>query len=999
MKWIKWIFALMLTGVLLYLILGQFILPTDAPRNEKRCEEFVTDWIQVKKDGSREKVEIPGKCDVEKNEVAVIETKLPSEIKNDTYLCFRSGRQDMKLYVDNILREEYSTESTRLFGQNSAAAYIFLGLTPEDASKVLRVESQTNSAYSGIFYTIYQGTQMGIWYHFFNLYGTELIVAFLTMVLGIICIIASIALRVFYHRKVELEYLGWGIFMAAVWLITNSLFRQIIFTNISSVSDISFMVIMILPISFMIYMNAIQKRRYERIYTGLGGIVIVTFMFSAGMHMAKWKDFEQTFTYVAIVCFLCIITIVTLLIVDIFRGYIREYIFVALGVLGAICAAGVQIVMYFQKTAVFTGVVLALGLICLLVFSVINTIRDIMLMEGEKQKALSSSESKGRFLANMSHEIRTPINAVLGMDAIILRESREQHIREYALDIQNAGQSLLAIINDILDFSKIESGKMELLPVEYDFSSMIHDIVSMISMKAEVKELEVKLSLDEQLPSRLYGDDVRIRQILVNLLNNAVKYTEEGSVSFSISGKIQNDVVRLRFEVEDTGIGIREEDLVKLTKVFERIEENRNRSIEGTGLGMSIATNLLELMGSRLEVQSVYGEGTKFAFELEQKIMDEEPIGDLEERIRKQAMEYEYDVKFVAPEAKVLVVDDNGVNRRVFMNLLKETEVQIDEVGSGEECLELILEKQYDIIFLDHMMPGLDGVETLHRMKELEGNLCEGVPVIALTANAIAGAKEMYLEEGFDDYLSKPINPDKLEGMLLNYVSEEKIFYVDRKKDWTELKEVTAERFPTIEGIDWEYAMIYLKDADVLEQTVTDFYELMDGDANELETYFENIEDEEIRKQYRIKVHSMKSSSAMIGAVSLSGVARMLEYAARDGKIHIIQQVTPAFLGEWRSMKEKLFPFFGEKEETIKKVEVDYWMLQELLRMLQNAMEEMDVDTADEIVKQLKKYELPDKIQMEVDKISGAVMNLDGDQVNKQVEIISKQIQEMEDEK
>ena len=323
----------------------------------------------------------------------------------------------------------------------------------------------------------------------------------------------------------------------------------------------------------------------------------------------------------------------------------------------------VLIVMYFQRTSLFTGVTLALGLICLLVFSVINTVREILYMEREKQQALSASEAKGRFLANMSHEIRTPINAVLGMDAIILRESKESRIREYAMDIQNAGQSLLALINDILDISKIESGKMELVPVEYDFSSLVHDIVNMISMKAEAKELAVELEVEESLPSRLWGDDVRIHQVLINLLNNAVKYTEEGKVTLTIGGEVHENKVLLQFAVEDTGIGIREENLSKLFAEFERIEESRNRNVEGTGLGMSITTQLLGMMGSRLQVESEYGKGSRFYFELEQRIVDGEPVGNLEERIRKQAREYSHTVEFTAPDATVLLVDDNAVKQ------------------------------------------------------------------------------------------------------------------------------------------------------------------------------------------------------------------------------------------------------------------------------------------------------------------------------------------------
>lgn len=1007
MKYIKWIFAVMFVALLLYLVLGQVFLETDVPDNGYYCEEFNENWIQIKADGSRSPVTIPGKCQAERDEEITVETKLPETIDAKAVLCFRSAKQDMEIYVDGVLREEYSTKATRLFGKTSAVAYVFLELMPEDAGKTLTLVTRTDSSYSGIFYTVYYGSRMGIWHHFFELYGAELIVAFLTLVLGVVSIIGSIALRLCYHRKIELEYLGWGVTLAALWLITNSVFRQIIFPNISIINDVTFLVIMILPLPFMIYMNAIQKERYRKLYECMGVIVVLDFVICSMLHMMRWKDFADTIYCMAVVCVLCILAMGITILIDLWNGCIREYVLVALGILGAIGAAFVQIVMYFQRTSLFTGVTLALGLICLLVFSVINTVREILYMEREKQQALSASEAKGRFLANMSHEIRTPINAVLGMDAIILRESKESRIREYAMDIQNAGQSLLALINDILDISKIESGKMELVPVEYDFSSLVHDIVNMISMKAEAKELAVELEVEESLPSRLWGDDVRIRQVLINLLNNAVKYTEEGKVTLTIGGEVHENKVLLQFAVEDTGIGIREEDLSKLFAEFERIEESRNRNVEGTGLGMSITTQLLGMMGSRLQVESEYGKGSRFYFKLEQRIVDGEPVGNLEERIRKQAREYSHTVEFTAPDANVLLVDDNAVNRKVFVNLLRPTEVKIDEAASGGECLEMIQKKRYDLIFLDHMMPDMDGVETLEQIRGNREEYFQSVPVVVLTANAIAGAREMYLSQGFDSYLSKPINPDKLEKMLMEWLPDEKLHYEDRNQRKAEprtLENLEAE-FPVVEGVDWEYAMMHVKNAEMLRQTLADFYDMTDSEAETLEGFFRQLEvdsgKEEIGvdlRQYRIQVHGMKSSAAMIGALPLSGLARVLEYAARDEKEDVIRNVTLVFLEEWRGMKERLAGFAKnqEKRELSKEKKPDYWMVRELLDLLEEAVQEMDIDTADDIVKELNTYLFPERLVPMMRKLSTAVTNIDVHQVTEWAETIKLEIQKLE---
>ncbi len=743
-------------------------------------------------------------------------------------------------------------------------------------------------------------------------------------------------------------------------------------------------------------MNELQKQRYEKLYMVTTGIAALNFILCTTLHVTHIVDFTDTFILIAIVCGLTILSIGITVTLDIQKGSIREYGLVAVGILGACAAAGMQIVMYFQRSKVFNGVALALGLIFLLLLAIVNTIREILDLEGQKQQAISASEAKARFLAHMSHEIRTPINAVLGMDAMILRESRELPIKEYAFDIQNAGQSLLALVNDILDFSKIESGKMELLPEEYDFSSMIHDIFNMISMKAESKELKLKLHVDETLPSRLYGDDVRIRQVLVNLLNNAVKYTQKGSVSLSVSGERKEEKVVLHFAVEDTGIGIRQGDIVKLFVEFERIEERRNRNIEGTGLGMNIVVQLLKMMDSYLDVDSTYGKGSKFSFDLEQQIVDEEPIGDLEARIRRQTRAYSYEAALVAPEAKVLVVDDNAVNRKVFSQLLKETQIQIEEAGGGQECLELVASNYYDVIFLDHMMPDMDGVEVLQHMKNWEGDYpCKHTPVVVLTANAIVGAKEMYLSQGFDAFLSKPIIPDKLEKLLLHFIPEERIQSLNGESAGKKNADVdddegndipkerhSLEKFPIITGVDWEYGLVHLRDEELLWKTVRDCYYTMKTDADMVERLYPGVADAGICDQYRMKIHSMKSSAAMIGATYMSGVAQMLEYAARNGELDVIRQITPMFLKEWRELRGYLsFVVEEEEREQGEKKPVDDTKIRELLQLLLEALEDMDIDAADEIVKHLRRYDYPEKLQQWMEELAMAVENLDSEKV------------------
>lgn len=973
----------------MYFLLGELFLPANKLNQYSECSEYQGEWERIMPDGTRETVTMPGKCVAARNETVVVETILPENMEDGRYLCFRSAKQDMRFFVDGQFRREYSTKEERLFGRMSAAAYIFLEINEEDAGKTLRVELCTDSSYSGVFYTVYYGNPMGVWEYFFKQLGLELIVAFVTLMLSIIAIIGSMTLRLSYHKRIPLEYLGWGILVAAVWLITNSTFRQLIFPNISIVNDITFLMIMLLSLPYLLYMNEVQKGRYGWAYQILEGIIIVNCFVCSVLHITGICDFTDTISYISAFCIISIILLIVTILLDIRSGAIREYRFVAIGMLGVCVAAFVQIIFYFHKSNLFNGMILALGLIFLLIFSTISTIHEIMGMDREKQYALQASESKGRFLANMSHEIRTPIHAILGMDAMILRESRETQIKKYALDIQNAGQILLSLINDILDLSKIESGKLEILPVEYDLSSLIHDVMNMIKMRAKDKGLALNLSVDAKLPSRLWGDDVRIRQILGNLMSNAVKYTETGSVTLAVGAAIDGDMANLTFRVEDTGIGIREEDIKKLCQEFERIEEQRNRKIEGTGLGMNITTRLLERMGSKLQVESVYGKGSVFSFTLKQKIMSHEPVGDLEQRIKNQAAEYSYQVMFTAPDARLLVVDDNEMNRRVFTQLLKATQIQVDEASGGAECLELVRKKAYDLIFLDHMMPDLDGISVLHKMREWEDYPCQSTPVIALTANAVTGAREMYLNEGFQNFLSKPVNPEKMESMIMEFLPEEKVLSAEPGAvcSGEGVQEETEETvLPELEGIDWNYAKLYCRDITILKNTVNQFYRIMDAEAGRLGELFRLIEksegtDAEALGQFRIKVHSMKNSAAMIGAVPLFGVARILEYAARDGELGVLESITPVFLQEWGNMKEILTSVLEQGNTDEKKEKPDYGLTRELLRLLRNAIEDMDVDTADEIIMQLKRFAYPESIMGEVmDNLCLAVTNLDEEQ-------------------
>ncbi len=592
-------------------------------------------------------------------------------------------------------------------------------------------------------------------------------------------------------------------------------------------------------------------------------------------------------------------------------------------------------------------------------------IRESDELRQAKALAEEASRAKSDFLANMSHEIRTPINAVLGMNEMILRESSDNTITTYASSIKTAGNSLLGLINDILDFSKIEAGKIEIIPVEYDLSEILSDLVNMIQTRAREKGLELFLDFDPTLPRGLYGDEVRIRQIITNLLSNAVKYTEKGSVIFGMryeKNAKEEDSILLKVYVKDTGIGIKQEDLKKLFIEFERIEEKRNRNIEGTGLGMSITKNLLEMMGSSLVVESTYGEGSTFSFTLSQKVTDRNVLGDYREAFHERvAGGKSYHEKFTAPGARVLVVDDNEMNLMVFKSLIKQTGVKTDTAASGNDGIALAAAEKYDMIFLDHMMPVKDGIETLQEIKADAANPNLKTPFICLTANAISGAKEEYLAAGFDDYLSKPIDPDKLEDMMLAFLPKELVKIsttMESKDNVAATGSAAPDFFAALAGspVNVNEGIQNSGTADAYRAVLKVFYEALPEQAKELDVLYG---DKDI-KNYTIKIHALKSSARIIGAGEIGEGAQKLEDAGKAGDEEYIRTHHEAFMEQYRKLGEVLAPVFPKEETEDGKTEAGAELMESCFEELRGAAENMSCERLDEVFGKMDKYSIPE---------------------------------------
>jgi signal transduction histidine kinase/DNA-binding NarL/FixJ family response regulator len=545
---------------------------------------------------------------------------------------------------------------------------------------------------------------------------------------------------------------------------------------------------------------------------------------------------------------------------------------------------------------------------------------DLTKTAEKSEEAIAANEAKTSFLSNMSHEIRTPINAILGMNEMILRESRNESIVGYAENIQTAGRTLLGLVNDILDFSKIEAGKLEIIPVDYDLSSVINDLMIMAKSRAEAKGLTLELEIDGNVPKMLHGDEIRIKQIVTNLLTNAVKYTQEGKVTFCLGFEKlpeEENKVLLKFAVKDTGIGIKAEDIDKLFEEFQRIEEKRNRHIEGTGLGMAITAHLLDMMGSKIHVDSVYGEGSVFSFELKQDVMAWDPLGDYRFAYHAFRRKHErYRASFTAPNARILVVDDNELNLEVFRGLVKQLQVRVDTATRGREAVRLGREKKYDLIFLDHMMPDMDGIETLKEMQSTPEDRNIKTPMVCLTANAISGAREQYLEAGFNDYLTKPIDPLALEQMMIKYLPEERVIRNDRpaeaKKAAPKPMVPFADPLAPIRecpDIDLSLGIAHLGTEESYLPILEVFYNSAGERAAELQHLYE-IED---YRTYTAKIHSLKCSIRILGAEKLSKKAQNLENAGLRGDTTYIVEHQKDFMDSFRQLIDQIAPVFRKK--------------------------------------------------------------------------------------
>ena len=740
-------------------------------------DDIIYDWSQGWEVTSGVSIDavtsLPVLVDVDKGSTVILKKTLPKKIKKYNCIMIESKRQDISIYVDGILRKSYTDKGTRQIGNSSPSAVVIAPLYSTDVSGEVKILVLSNTAYTGDIGRVYLGNDMSI---ILTILKDNMLWLFLNVLLfitGIICLFVYFI----YHNSFEsiktMLYLFWFGLLSSVLCFTQIAFRQVFVRDISLFESLGYSCLLLLPIPIVLFLDELYKNKY-RVVLGVCYIVaVVNLIVQLLLQMItvdKYNLYDmQVISKVVIILTLIVSTV--LYARERLGGSQKRNVYFIVGLIGFAISVLADI-LFSLINVDLTGRLFIVGTLIYIVTNVTDTTIDARKEYEKKKNAENANIAKSQFLATMSHEIRTPINSVLGMNEMIIRDTKDPVIMEYAQNINSAGNVLLGLINDILDFSKIESGKLDLVISRYETKALFTDLYYLIEERARKKGLNLEVKMDPQMPTVLEGDMGRIRQIITNFLTNAVKYTEKGNVILSAYMKDMETTPTLHVDIIDSGQGIKDEDKDRLFSSFTRLNEQKNQSIEGTGLGLAITKQLVAMMNGSISVESTFGVGSTFSVDIPQVVVDNTQIGEFNPaKGNKGKSDKIFRITFQYPEGKVLVVDDTKTNLIVTAGLLKPTKMKITTATSGDEAIALMKENEYDLVLMDHMMPEKDGIETLHEIQSFFGGNFK-TPVIVLTANAISGMRDMYLKEGFNDYLTKPISTKQLEEMLVTYIGD-----------------------------------------------------------------------------------------------------------------------------------------------------------------------------------------------------------------------------------
>lgn len=717
---------------------------------------------------------------------AIIQKKLDKEISDSDYFIFRTSADLVKVYVNDWLW--YEKEYDKVYKPYTAKMYMLHQISASGMRKgdTIRIELCSEVSETFIMQFVSLGDRYRLMMYIVKNSKNSLLVCLFAAVLLILNVIAIYSDRI-TEKERRMKSLRWTcsyLLVSIVYVGMDSGCMDIFSRKMAITNWLSNISLLMMPMPFIMYtQNAFfpKHRRYEILST----INFLLVVFGVIGYICFAVDLSDAVGMV----YLIIVTALLMCISSFIQEKEKPPIEVILGYLSLIITTIISLICRVYMLAYPGSRIFGYGMIvfssCMLAWTVKNANEkrrrkeeaELAYMKRDKEEAEEANAQKSRFLSHMSHEIRTPLNAVLGMNELIMRETQDEKIHRYAENIQSSGRTLLALINDVLDFSKIESGKMDIVETEYSLSSALYDLILMIKGRAKSKGLEFKIEVQPDIPDMLYGDEIRIKQVILNILTNAVKYTKEGWIELDVS-MIQkeentgNKDIWLQIRVSDTGMGIRKTDLEKLFAEFERLDKKKNRSIEGTGLGLSISAKLVDLMNGKIDVESEYRKGSTFIVTIPQRVVKMEAIGDYKTRFDRMVCEEEH-VKVEHPKyigKRVFVVDDNETNLEVIAAILEMFEINVSKAGGAEEAVRILDKEEFDLIMTDDMMPEMNGTELMKYIKNNKKGANYYTPVVVLTANAVVGARENYMKTGFDDYMSKPIDIEILQKILKKYL-------------------------------------------------------------------------------------------------------------------------------------------------------------------------------------------------------------------------------------
>ncbi len=868
---------------------------------------IIRDWTYIDQLTGPEKITSPARVDKDGRDTFVFESTLPADIPEGSVFAILN-RVNIKIEIGDRVVRQWDMSEAPILGGPAKNSYFIVPIRTDDAGKPIRVTFMSRM-FGGKMFDAFVGNEYEVVRYLEIKNGAfQFVMSLVLLVASFVITIVGLFLKAVYKQSMKIVLISMGIFVASSWMVTDSFVFQFVFRTQFIDGFMSYMTTLSIIFPFIAYLNSIQEYRYRKWYLILTIIEFLNLIVFPVLHFTHIYNFSQSLLWLDIVLGIGVLGCFVLTVTDVLRGKAKKYRIVSYGFLAFMLMTIVEIVLINTVVERVEGGVIIAGLYILFAFAIVQQLDEIRQIGVERDRANEEGAAKTRFLASMSHEIRTPINSILGMNEMIMKETTDPDILNYAGIINESGTMLLSLINDVLDVSKIDNDMEEIVCANYDPGRMFDSAAEILRTGASQKDLAVKIGKPRNLPPQLYGDEKRILQIVTNLITNAVKYTEEGTVTFSGECFKQEKGYVLCFYVSDTGIGIKEEDMENIFDPFHRLDLRKNQSIQGTGLGLSIVKNLVDKMGGEINVESIYGKGSTFSVRLPQSDSQDTEVGKYNSGNAVEDDDLsDIDDNYIAPEARVLEVDDNLSNQVVVREFLKITGVKLDIASGGNEALRLCKLNQYDVILMDHMMPHPDGIETLHLIRTTEGSLNTSTPVIILTANAIRGSRAEYEAEGFDNYLSKPVESVRLIKMIRKYLPDDKVMYRPKKRavaikmpEEGEQRAATAV-LPDVPAGPVDIPALYAR-FDNKEETVAMILEEVIKEGERKIPLLRELSVQGDIKRYAVESHGVKGVMTSTCVPSLAATAKSHELAAKEGNAQYIKDNIDSFLAEYEEV-------------------------------------------------------------------------------------------------